>query len=97
MIPSKELIAPIGTTFKDLSSDGWARLRLTFPNGYGISIVQGEESYGGAEGLFEIAPINQEGDLDGSVLGEEDDVLGYLTKENVIRYAHMIATHSEMK
>ena len=56
-----------------------------YTNGYGISIISNEFSYGGREGLFEIAVL----------IGDEDDyelcyttpiasdVIGYLTSEEV--------------
>jgi len=57
-----------------------------------LSIIRGEYSYGGSSGLFEIAPINKDGELDGKVLGIVDnDVEGWLTKEYVIERIKKIA------
>ena len=60
-----------------------------FPNGFGASVVRGPYTYGGPEGLFEVAVIsfdkNESGDdyrlnYDTEIT---DDVLGYLTYEDV--------------
>lgn len=40
------------------SSDKYlTRVRVKFNNGYGLSIIRGEHSYGGRSGLFEIAQL----------------------------------------
>lgn len=56
-----------------------------FKNGYGASVIQGPYSYGGPEGLYEVAVIEWSGigyDLtyDTPIT---DDVLGYLEAEEV--------------
>ena len=74
-------------TFKDLefkqhpSSDGIIA-RITFDNGYGASVVRHEYSYGGKDGLFEVAVLGKDGDLtyDTPVT---NDVIGYLEPEGV--------------
>jgi len=47
------------------------------PNGLEISIVMHEGSYGGPNGLWEIAVFNDDGQVDLECLG--NDVVGYLT------------------
>ena len=60
------------------------RVRIKFENGYGISIVKGSKTQGGEDDLFEIAPLDNHGNLNGKLIGfENDDVLGYLTKDDV--------------
>lgn len=58
-----------------------------FPNGYGASLIQSKWSYGGNDGLFEIAVLSwntdDEYDIDYST-PVTDDVIGYLSKEDVI-------------
>jgi hypothetical protein len=56
--------------------------RMTFENGYGVSVVSHTYSYGGKDGLFEIAVLDKDGDLtyDTPVT---NDVIGYLTEEDV--------------
>jgi hypothetical protein len=69
-------------TFKDLkfkqhpSADGIIS-RIYFENGYGASVVRHEYSYGGKDGLFELAVLNSDGELcyDTPVT---NDVIGYL-------------------
>ena len=56
--------------------------RIIFDNGYGATIVQGPHSYGGADGLYELAVLgkNDEISYDTPVTG---DVEGYLSEAQV--------------
>ena len=56
--------------------------RMHFDNGYGVSVVSHSYSYGGRDGLFEIAVLDKDGELtyDTPVT---NDVIGYLTEEEV--------------
>lgn len=86
-----ELKAYVEST-EDRSDSNMARLRVKFKNGLGISIIQGAYSYGGSEGLYEIAPLNRANSIDGSIIGiVDDDVIGRLTLTEVSEYAKMIA------
>lgn len=60
------------------------RLRLTFKNELGMSIIQGDDSYGGAEGLYEIAIFDKDGGMMDVFNG--DTVQGYLSEEQVLEY-----------
>jgi hypothetical protein len=55
--------------------------RIEFDNGYGASVVKGDHSYGGRDGLYEV------GVLDNGLLTYftpiTDDVIGYLRPEDV--------------
>lgn len=56
--------------------------RIYFDNGYGASVVSHTFSYGGKEGLYELAVLfNDELHYDNPVAG--GDVRGYLTEEEV--------------
>jgi hypothetical protein len=55
---------------------------VQFPNGYGASIVKGPHTYGGPNGLYELAVFGKDGQItyDTPIT---DDVLGYLTEQDV--------------
>ncbi len=55
---------------------------VQYSNGYGASIVQGPHTYGGPNGLYEIAVFGKDGQItyDTSVT---NDVLGYLSEQEV--------------
>ena len=63
-----------------------------YSNGYGISMVSNEFSYGGRDGLYEVAVLI--GDEDDYTLCYDthitSDVLGYLTLEQVIEIDKLI-------
>ena len=75
-------------TFKDLEfieldqyMNGVAA-RIMFENGFGASVVCHSFSYGGKNGLYEVAVL----DTDGEITYETDvtsDVIGHLTPEKV--------------
>ena len=53
-----------------------------FPNGYGASVVRNEYSYGGDQGLYEVAVINSNGELvyDTPITS---DVIGWCSSDDV--------------
>ena len=55
---------------------------VQFSNGYGASIVQGEHTYGGKDGLYELAVFGKNGEItyDTPIT---NDVLGYLSEQEV--------------
>lgn len=62
----------------------------SFPNGYAASVVKGPWTYGGDQDLWELAVMDDhEGDIcyDTPIT---DDVLGYLTDEEVDNYLNQI-------
>lgn len=77
-------------TFKDLEFNSMMhhpngkQACIYFDNGYGANIVSHEHSYGGKQGLYELAVLDDEGQLcyDTSVT---NDVLGWLNEEDVDR------------
>ena len=73
--------------FKDLQFKQHRELngvvsRISFENGYGASVVKHEYSYGGKNGLYELAVLDKTGELtyDTPIT---DDVIGYLREEDV--------------
>ena len=69
--------------FKELPDGSGIYCRIMFENGFGASIVKHQYSYGGKDGLYEIAVLD---DMDGGPIyytSVTDDVLGHLSEENV--------------
>ena len=66
--------------------NGGVQHKYAFPNGYGASVVKHDFSYGGKQGLWELAvldfTIDEEGDLC-YTSGITDDVIGHLSWKNV--------------
>jgi len=58
------------------------KARMHFDNGFGVSVVSHTYSYGGRDGLYEIAVLDSDDNLtyDTPVT---NDVIGYLTEEDV--------------
>lgn len=74
--------------FKEFQSrpvNGGVQYKTFFPNGYGVSVVKHDFSYGRELGLWELAVL-QGDDEDHSVCYDTpitDDVIGHLTEEQV--------------
>lgn len=62
--------------------NGGVHAVVEFQNGYGASIVKHEYSYGGIEGLYELAVLDYTGSICYST-PITDDVLGHLTEQDV--------------
>jgi hypothetical protein len=75
--------------FKPHSNMDGIMSRIEFENGYGASIVKGEYTYGGKDGLYELAVLNNNGDLiyDTPVTS---DVEGYLSEDDVTKLLEQI-------
>ena len=56
--------------------------RMMFENGFGVSVVSHTYSYGGKDGLFEIAVLDKKGELTYNT-PVTNDVIGYLKPEEV--------------
>jgi hypothetical protein len=67
--------------FKPRESIFGIQSRMDFDNGFGVSVIKGEYSYGGKDGLYELA-VMKNGYLtyDTPIT---DDVLGDLTPDDV--------------
>ena len=68
--------------FKDLPDYRGIQCRIQFENGFGASVIRHEHTYGGKDGLYELAVLDSEGEItyDTPVT---DDVVGYLNEEGV--------------
>jgi len=71
---------------------GGHQIVLRFPNGFGASVVRSPHSYGGSDGLFELAVVlfdNEDYYLtyDTPIT---DDVIGHLTQNDCIEIFHKI-------
>ena len=71
---------------KILDGDGYI---YQFDNGYGASVVHHSNSYGGKQGLYEIAVLDSGGDLCYSTSITED-VIGYADEAKVLDTLHRI-------
>lgn len=74
---------------KDNSGHGIKRIRIVFKNGHELSMAQGIGIYSDSSTNFEIALINKDKELDGSLFDEEDqgdDVLGHCPIEKINHY-----------
>lgn len=63
-----------------------------FDNGYGASVVKGFSTYGAADDLWELAVLHFDGDEWSITYNTPitDDVIGYLTDEEVGEYLEQI-------
>lgn len=63
--------------------------RMMFENGYGVSVVSHTYSYGGKDGKYELAVLDSNGDItyDTPIT---NDVIGYLTEDEVTDYLSQI-------
>jgi hypothetical protein len=84
-------------TFEDLKfrrDDMGKHAFEIFPNHYGISVIRGPYSYGGKQGLYEIAVLIMTPEMKYSEICYDtpiaDDVVGYLTPEKVTEYMKKI-------
>jgi len=72
---SAEYLAKMGPTFN-------VQARMDFDNGWGVSVIQGNCSYGGKDGLWELA-VMHDGGLHYDNPAAKGDVCGYLKPEDV--------------
>ena len=81
-------------TFNDLEFEPHRNMdgvmsRIMFENGYGASVVKGEYTYGGKDGLYELAVLDSNGDLTYST-PITNDVLGHLSEDDVTKVLEQI-------
>jgi hypothetical protein len=79
--------------FDDHPSWPGVQAKHFFDNGYGVSVIQSPNSYGGSRGLYELAVL--EGDEDEWQLCYDtpitDDVIGHLTESDVEKLLNEVA------
>jgi hypothetical protein len=75
--------------FKDDKQRGLSAAKIIFDNGYGASVVKGEHTYGGRDGLYELAVLGKDGRLTYET-PVTDDVEGYLTEDDVTKLLEQI-------
>jgi hypothetical protein len=69
--------------FSELGTEGYGiRAEIKFDNGYGVSVIRTKHSYGGAAGLYELAVLDQEGELCYNT-PITSDILGWLKEDDV--------------
>ena len=81
-------------TFNDLEfkqdiQRGLNAARIMFDNGYGASVVVGPYTYGGEDGLYELAVLDSNGKLTYET-PITSDVEGYLTEDEVTKLLEQI-------
>ena len=81
-------------TFNDLEfkqdiQRGLSAAKVMFDNGYGASVIIGPHTYGGGDGLYELAVLGKDKKLtyDTPVT---DDVEGYLSEDDVTKLLEQI-------
>lgn len=80
-----------GVTNVDVSPRlGGVQVRVTFENGYGASVIQFPGSRGGTDGLWELAVLGRDGDLNYETPITSDTV-GWLDDPQVLDYLRNIS------
>jgi len=69
--------------FKELPDGSGIYSRTMFENGFGASVIRQKYSYGGKDGLYELAVLDTDGEIDYDNPVAEGDVHGYLTEDDV--------------
>lgn len=82
------LVIPKKYRFENKSNSLTKRLRIYVNKQYSLSVIQGLYTYGNDEGLYEVAVMNNDClDYDTPIT---DDVIGYCTKEDVLKYLNQL-------
>jgi len=69
--------------FKELPDGSGIYCRIMFENGFGASIVNHKYSYGGKDGLYELAVLGSDEEIHYDNTVSNGDVLGYLSENDV--------------
>lgn len=71
---------------------GGRHLRVFFKNGWGVSAISHQYSYGGREGLYEIGILNEDGHIQYDNPVSTEGVIGWLTPRDVVAYMNVLAS-----
>ena len=74
--------------FQPMQFEVGIKALINFDNGYGASVIRSPYSYGGNQDLYELAVIK-----DNAICYDTpitDDVIGYLTEDDVTKYLGQI-------
>ena len=74
--------------FQPMQFDVGIQARIYFDNGYGASVIRSPYSYGGNQDLYELAVIKDDAICYDTPI--TDDVIGYLTEDDVTKYLGQI-------
>lgn len=80
--------------YKERPWHGGVQRLYRFDNGYGASVIRTSVSYGSEQGLWELAVIQYGTAGNYNIVyetGITDDVIGYLTEEEVEHYVERIS------
>ena len=69
--------------FKDLPDYRGIQCRIQFENGFGASVIRHEHTYGGKDGLYELAVLDSDGEIHYDNVVANGDVRGYLNEDGV--------------
>jgi len=72
------------------------QLIFEFENGWGASVIRNWYSYGGSQGLFELAVLDKSGELHYDNKVANGDVRGYLTQNDVMQLLMQIQNFKEV-
>ena len=75
--------------FKQDIQRGLNAAKVMFDNGYGASVIIGPHTYGGEDGLYELAVLGKDKKLTYNT-SVTDDVEGYLSEDDVTKLMEQI-------
>ena len=72
-------------TFEKLKHQDGIQAIVEFPNGFGVSVIKSDTSFGGKSGLFELAVLDNENGNINSTTDITDDVIGWQDEDDIDR------------
>ena len=83
---------PLGPTSRPASARPPESSPVLVPNGWGVSVIRHQYSYGGREGLFEIGILNEDAHIEYDNPVNTEGVIGWLRPEDVVAYVNVLAS-----